>query len=89
MASRGSCGQLQEKIPAILRGIFESFRCISKILNTYSTISRGTPNDVMRNPDWETLHQAHPHNFSHRFKQPRGHISSRGTDKEACKPDVV
>jgi hypothetical protein len=31
------------------------FRCISKFLCVYSTISRGTHKNVLRNPGWETL----------------------------------
>jgi hypothetical protein len=43
------------KISAIFRGIFGIFRAISKFLCVYSTISRGTPNDYLRNTTWETL----------------------------------
>jgi hypothetical protein len=35
------------------------FRGISKFLFIYSAISRETPDDVLRNPGWETaLHSA-------------------------------
>ena len=49
------------KILAIFRGIFIIFCGISKYLCIYSSISIGTPNDVLcnpkvpRNPVWETL----------------------------------
>jgi hypothetical protein len=47
--------QLPDKKHTIFRGIFGIFRGISKFLFIYSTISRGTPDDVLRNPGWETL----------------------------------
>jgi hypothetical protein len=46
------------KIPTILRGIFGIFHDISICLFIYlSTIYRRTPNDLLRNPGWETLIQ--------------------------------
>jgi hypothetical protein len=50
-----SIANCRTKIPAIFRGIFGIFRGISIFLFIYSTISRGTPDDVLRNPGWETL----------------------------------
>jgi hypothetical protein len=48
--------QLPDKIPAIFRGISGIFRGATKVL-FYSTISRATPDDIPRNPGWETLPQ--------------------------------
>jgi hypothetical protein len=45
------------KILAIFQGLFGIFHGISKYLNTYSTISRETLNDVPQNPGWKTLSQ--------------------------------
>jgi hypothetical protein len=42
------------KLPAIFEGYLE-FLAVCKFLNIYSMICRGTPNDLVRNPDWETL----------------------------------
>jgi hypothetical protein len=41
----------------VFRGIFGVFRGISSFLFVYSTISRGTPDNVPQNPGWETLPQ--------------------------------
>jgi hypothetical protein len=50
-----STANCRTKISAIFRGIFGIFRGVSKYLFIYSTILRGTPDDVLRNPGWETL----------------------------------
>ena len=42
----------QTKITAMFWGILDNFRGISKFLCIYSTISRGSTNDVLRNPGW-------------------------------------
>jgi hypothetical protein len=51
-SSNANC---RTNIPAIFRGIFGIFHGISKFLFIYSTTHRGTPNDVLWNPGWETL----------------------------------
>jgi hypothetical protein len=38
------------KIPSIFQGLFTTSRGISKFLSIYSTISRGTPNDIQAKP---------------------------------------
>jgi hypothetical protein len=50
-----SIANYQIKTLAIFRGIFGIFHGISKFLIIYSTIFRGTPDNVLRNPGWETL----------------------------------
>jgi hypothetical protein len=44
-----------QKFPPHFKGCLEIFCGISKMLFTYSTISRGTPDNVPRKPGWETL----------------------------------
>jgi hypothetical protein len=46
---------LTRRAKLLFRGIFGIIRGISKFLFIYSTISCGTPDDVLRNPGWETL----------------------------------
>ena len=43
------------KIPAIFQGIFGIFGRISKLLFSYSAISRGTLNNILRSPLWAKL----------------------------------
>ena len=52
---RQSANSWREKNPAILWGIFGILRCVSKFLCIYSMISRGTPDEVVRNFGWETV----------------------------------
>ena len=41
-------------IPAIIRGLFQIFRSMSVVIFNHPTIYSGTPNDILRNPGWET-----------------------------------
>jgi len=45
----------EKKNPAILCGIFGILRGVTKFLCIYSMISRGTPDEVVRNFGWETV----------------------------------
>jgi hypothetical protein len=53
---------LTRRAKLVFRGIFGAFRGTSEFVFIYSTISRGTPDDVLRNPGRETLIQ-----MSHKF----------------------
>jgi len=44
----------RQKFPPYIAGYLEFFAYISEVLFIYSTDLGGTPNDVLRNPDWET-----------------------------------
>jgi len=45
-----------KKIRGICKGMWNFWRYFDSLFN-YCTISRGTPNDVLRNPGWEALHR--------------------------------
>jgi hypothetical protein len=58
-----SIANCRKNIPTIFRRIFGLFREMLTFLCVYSTISRGTPNDVPRNRGWEILILLLSHNL--------------------------
>jgi hypothetical protein len=48
----------EQKFPRYFEKYLKIFPGMSKFVFIYSTISRETPNDVVRNPGWETLHKS-------------------------------
>jgi hypothetical protein len=51
----GGCSNFRTEMSAKFRRIFGISHGISKFVFTFFTISRGTPNDILPNPGWETL----------------------------------